>query len=106
MFGNLTGENVHPFESDFTMAEQEVNLVNMTHHLARQQNGVITGFRINHGSPDDKTYNFDTACSPSIHQREMECYLMECVKHHQKLIECVSSWTVLERNALHLSSKC
>jgi hypothetical protein len=70
-------------------------MANMTHHLASQQNGVITGLRINCETPGEETYNLSVPGSLSNYQMEMERYLMECIKHHQKLIECVKcriSW--------------
>jgi hypothetical protein len=71
------------------MAVQEENMADKTQHLASQQNGVIIGLRINYDSPGGETYNLDIPGSLSNYQMEMERYLMECIKHHQKLIECV-----------------
>jgi hypothetical protein len=50
-------------------------------NLSRQKSMVIQ-LRIKYGSSA-------VPCATSDHQTEMELYLMECIRYHQRLIECV-----------------
>lgn len=80
---------MHPFGSAVTMAIQEENMANKTQYFASEQNDAIIELGRNYDSLRGETYNLDIPGSFSNYQKEMERYLMECIKHHQKLIECV-----------------
>jgi hypothetical protein len=71
------------------MAVEDGNMVNLSQHLSRQQKNMIVEFRIKYGSPAVETHGLNNPCTTSDHQMEMERYLMECIKYHQRLIECV-----------------
>jgi hypothetical protein len=80
---------VHNFESDFTTAVGDENMVDLSRHLSSQQKSMIIGFRIKYGSSAIETRGLRDPGTASDRQMEMEQYLMECIKYHQRLIECV-----------------
>jgi hypothetical protein len=80
---------VSPFESDFTTFLEGGNMVDFSRHLSSHGKSMIIGFRIKYGSSAVETRGLNNLGTASERQMEMERYLMECIKYHQRLIECV-----------------
>jgi hypothetical protein len=80
LFGYLTGGNVRPAEFGSATAVHKETMASETKHLANQQHDTVRGLQIKHDSPSVETLN---------HRNEMERYLVECIKHHQRLIGCI-----------------
>jgi hypothetical protein len=92
---NLTDENVRPSQFGFTMAVHKADMFSVARERASQQNGTVNGFQINYASPCVETYSLHAPCSPFDREKEMEHYLVECIKYHQRLIGyviCLVYW--------------
>jgi hypothetical protein len=71
------------------MAVEDENMVNLSRQISSQQKSMVVEFRIKCGSSAVVTRGLSNPCTTSDHQMEMARYLMECIKYHQRLIECV-----------------
>jgi hypothetical protein len=85
----------------FTMGLEDENMVNFSRHVSSQQKSMIVEFRMTYGSSAIETRGFNNPCTTSDHQMEMERYLMDCIKYHQRLIECVIYISTLKRSVLY-----
>ncbi|PNF21445.1 hypothetical protein B7P43_G13562 [Cryptotermes secundus] len=61
---------------------------------------MMVEFRIKYGSSADETRSLSNPCTTSDHQLEMEQYLMECIKYHQRLIEFSENLNLLWQTVL------
>jgi hypothetical protein len=71
------------------MAVKDENMLNLSQQLASQQKSMVIEFQIKYGSSAAENCGLSNPYTTSDHQMEMERYLMECIKYHQRLIECV-----------------
>ncbi|XP_033609946.1 uncharacterized protein LOC117282825 [Cryptotermes secundus] len=94
------GENAHPFKSDSATSAEDGNLANLSRRPSRQQESMMVEFRIKYGSSADETRSLSNPCTTSDHQLEMEQYLMECIKYHQRLIEFSENLNLLWQTVL------
>ena len=76
-------------ESGSATAVHKETMVSKTKQLTSQQYDTVSGFQTNYGSPSVETYSPNNACSSLNHRMEMERYLEECIKYHQRLIGCI-----------------